>query len=158
MRSASVYHGNEITMRLLEGAWTSNADYKDGGSFASPISVGCIVKLVTTRSFTVAAATSVSTPIGVVISTPMGTNTPDGRFAAVRLFGRQIEEVELDTASDAIAIGGYVTFQNPGGSYSNGVWTKDATANHTIALEASAASGSIASGSLIAVLFGVDLF
>lgn len=158
MRKAVKTHGNEVTMQLAEGAWTDNDAYKEGGSFAAPILKGCVVKLVTTADLMVTKSGAGETPIGIVVSAPMGTNTTNGRYATIRLFGRNIEEVELHTASDAIAVGGYVQFSTSGGKYSNGVWQKDGTANHTIALQSSSASGSIASGSLIAVLFGADLF
>lgn len=157
MRKAVRAHGNEVTMQLAEGAWTDSDAYKEGGSFALPMLKGTVVSLVTSADMMVTKSGAGVTPIGIVISTPMGTNTTNGRYATVRLFGRQIEEVEIHTSSDAIAPGGSVQFSTSGGSYSCGVWQKD-TANHTIALQSTSATGSIASGSLIAVLFGADVF
>lgn len=152
------YDGNQATMRLAEGAWTDNDAYKEGGSFAAPLKVGHKVKLVTTVDYCVTLSGAGDTPIGEVMAVSGGKNETNGRWGTIKLYGDFIEECELATASDAIAIGGYVQYSTSGGTYDKGRWTKDGSANDTRVLNSSSASGSIAAGDRIHVLFGAHAF
>lgn len=151
------YDGNEATFLLAEGAWTDNDDYKEGGSFAAPLLVGMEVALVTTVDYLVTKSDTGATPIGRLKSITGGKNSTNGRVGTVKLYGDFVDEVEVATASDAIAIGGSVAFSTSGGTYGKGQWLKD-TANDTRVLASTSASGSIAAGTRIPVLFGAFSF
>jgi len=145
-------------MALEEGAWTDNDKYKDGGYFASPMDKDMFVAL-TTRSFTVKKATaSTDVIVGKLISEPQGEHTTYGRQGTILLLGDYVLELEVHTASDTLAVGGYVQLSASGGKYGEGLWFKDTTSNGTLVLASSTASGSIASGSVIPVLVGYDPF
>ena len=144
--SFEILHGNRVSMPVSEGAWTSNADYKEGGYFASPIKVGDFVALEGTTAFLVEKA-SAEDPIGIVEGQPMGKNEENGRVAAVRMFGEVIIPVVLHSTSGDVAIGDSVEL------VADNKWKLflvDAvkTANGTVALEAGKA------GDTIYVLFG----
>jgi len=153
-----MYDGNKVPMAVDEGAWTADSTRTLGGYFATPAQEGMFVSLVSTKSFAVAKCTS-GNPIGKLVGGPIGAVSLGqfGRQWTVQLFGDYVSEVELDTASDAIAIGGSLQFSKNGGKEGNGVFKND-TANSIISLEASAATGSIASGSKLYVLFGAHSF
>lgn len=157
-------------MALVEGAWTDDADYTKGGYFASELDADVFVAIDTTGDFRVKKATaSTDVVIGKMISEPQGEHVENARFGNVLLFGDYILEVEIDTASDAIAPGDSVVFSKLGGSYSEGVWKKsqgttisltgsaDSTqsvGNGTLALASTSASASIATATVIPVMFG----
>lgn len=152
------YDGNEATFKLAEGAWTNNDDYKEGGSFASALVVGQHVKLITNVDYLVTASGDGDVPIGYIKAITGGKNETNGRVGTVVLFGDFIHEVEIETSSDAIAINGSVQYSNSGGTYGKGVWIKDGTPNTTRVLASTSASGSIAAGTRIPVLFGAHSF
>ena len=111
---AYVYEGSKIPMAVDEGAWTNNDQAKEGGAFASPISDGDFVKLVTGRSMTVIAASGASDmPVGFVLGSAMGTNARYGRQATVQLFGEFMREVGLDITSAAVAPGDRLLYLGP---------------------------------------------
>lgn len=146
-------------MALNEGTWSDNDKYTVGGYFASEMDKDMFVALDTAGNFRVKKATATAdVVIGKLISEPQGEHTTYGRQGTVLLFGDYIMEVEIHTASDTIAVGGSVQFSASGGKYGEGVWIKDATANGTLALASSSATGSIATGSVIPVMFGYDPF
>lgn len=156
----TIYHESppKVAMFLNEGAWTDDDDYKLGGYFASPLDKDTIVTLDTSADFTVKKATlSTDTPIGKLISEPQGEHTSGARVGTVLLFGDCVLECEIHTASDQITVGGYVQFTKSGGYFDGGTWQKD-TSNDTVALASTSASGSIATGSVIPVLFGKFAF
>lgn len=170
------YSGNKVTMFLDEGAYTTNSHYDEGGYWADDLVPGVPVKLSTAQGMTVTRASSGDRPIGLVFGTPqIVTNGAQyGRTAAIQLFGDFVHEVEILTNSDTIAIGDPVKFTSHAGSFSKGCWEKDAigagtdfvltgnaqtiSMNNTVALQSSSATGSIASGSTIYVLFGAHSY
>jgi len=133
--SFEILHGNRVSMPVSEGAWTSNADYKEGGYFATPIKVGDYVKLAGGTDFLVTKCTS-GTPIGVVVGEPMGKNETNGRVATIELFCARVTKVTLGAASLAVAVGDSVCADGD-------KWFKATAANDTKALQAGAANGSI---------------
>jgi hypothetical protein len=152
------------------GSWTDDANYVLGGYFGTDLDAELFVALDTTADWTVKrASTSADILIGKMISQPSGEHTASGARATILMFGDMISEVEIDTASDVIAVGDSVIFSAKGGSFSAGVWKK-ATAtsytltgtgegtssfyNGTVVLATTSASGSIASGTTVPVLFG----
>lgn len=140
------------SMRLVEGSWSDDDDYKLGGYFSAPLDKDMWVALYTGSDFTVMKATaSTNTVIGKLISEPQGEhNTTSGRYGTVLLLGDFVLEVECATNS-AINIGAPVKLTASGGTYAEGVWTSHSAANGTIALAAYAtASGA---GYKIPVLF-----
>lgn len=153
-----IYDYNKVAFNPDEGAWTDNDKYKEGGYFASEVVIGSFVSLVSTAPWHVTLSGAGTTPVGKVIAITGGKNETNGRIATVELFGKRVERLEIHTASDAITIGGYVQYSTSGGSYSCGLWQKDGTANDTLALESSSASGSIALGERIYVLMGAERF
>jgi len=155
--ASTIYHVSPptVAMILAEGAWTDDDDYKLGGYFATPLDKDVYVSLHTT-DMTVTASGASGTPIGKMISEPQGKHSELGRQGTVLLFGTHVLEVEIATNSDSISVGGYVTFGTTGGTFAEGVWTKDASANGTRAL-AAYTTGS-AAGTSIPVLFGAVSF
>jgi hypothetical protein len=149
------FDGNEVTMQLAEGAWTDSDLYKEGGYFAAPLKNGNPVKM--SSDYRVTLSGTGDTPIGYVKSILGGENKTNGRWGTIKLFGLFVNTVEMATASDAVAVGGSVQFSTSGGTYGEGTWVKD-TANDTIALNSTSASGSIAAGERIHVLFGAVKF
>lgn len=141
-------HGNKTAMNLFEGAWTDDDEYKAGGYFASPLSVGDYVELVTTASMAVKAAASASNPIGKVFGTANGENKEEGRWATIELYCDYVKICVVDVSSDAIAPGDSVEY------FTAGTVIKAASANDTCALSKTAASGSIAAGDEVVVAFG----
>jgi hypothetical protein len=152
-----IYEGNKVAFNLDEGAWTDDDTRKEGGYFAAELKPGYFVSLGAVAFHATLSGAGV-TPVGKLISVTGGKNETGGRIGTVELFGKRIERLEIHTASDAITIGGYVQYSTSGGSYSCGLWQKDGTANDTLALESSSASGSIALGERIYVLMGVTRF
>ena len=147
-------------MKLYEGAWTDSNLYKLGGYFASPMDADTWVCLYTGSSWTVRKATASSDiVIGKLESEPQGDHVASSRDGTILLLGQWVGEVELHTSSDVVAIGEYVKFSTSGGKFGEGLFIKDDTAasgssSGFLALASSSASGSVASGSLIPVLFG----
>lgn len=177
------YSGNKVTMYLDEGAYTTNSKYDAGGYWADDLLPGTPVKLSTAQGMTVTRASASDRVIGMVYGTPqiVTNGSQYGRTAAIQLFGDFVHEVEIATDSGTIAIGDSVYLKSHAGSFSKGVWAKDAspfasaqlftlsgngevitvsavTPNTTVALQSSSATGSIASGSTIYVLFGAHSF
>lgn len=152
------YDGNLVTMRVAEGAWTDSDKYKEGGYFAVPVTNGMTVALEGNVDYLVTRSVSGSTPIGTIEAIQGGANSTNGRWATVRLFGGFIREVEVDTASDKLTIGCSVQFAATGGQYANGLWKIDTGSNDTIVLNTTSASGSIAVGERVHVLFGAHRF
>lgn len=149
---------SKATMRCVEGAWTDDDDYKLGGYFASPLNNGDWVALDTYSAMTVHKATATTdVVIGQLMSEPQGEHTEYGRYATVRLLGVTVKEVEIDPAmTQTISIGGSVVLTASGGYFGEGLWTRDATANGTLAL--GAAGPTCSTGTVIPVLFGYDPF
>lgn len=150
-----IYHVSPPTVAMIcsEGAWTDDDRYKFGGYFASQLENGQYVKLA--GDMMVSAAGTDETPIGKLISDPQGAHVANGRQATVLLFGTQVLEVEMWTASPSVAVGGSVKFKQAGGVFGEGVWVSS-TANSTRVLK-SYTTGS-AAGTTIPVLFGVGSF
>lgn len=161
-------------MALAEGAWTDDDKAILGGAFASEIEKDCYVALDTGGDFRVKkASASTDVVVGKMYSKPQGEHTENGRYGTVLLFGDFIQEVELATNSDTIAVGDGVELTGVGGKFGEGKFTKFvatstlvvsgstdlATAsvtryNGTLALASSSTTGSITSGSVIPVLMG----
>jgi hypothetical protein len=152
------YEGNQVTMRLAEGAWTDDDKHKEGGSFALPLKNGQTVTLQGAVDYLVTESVTGSTPIGILMDVLGGTNATNGRYGTVRMFGSHIEECEVFTGSDALTIGSSIKFYGTGGTYGKGMWWIDTASNDTIVLNTTSASGSIAAGERVHVLFGATKF
>ena len=70
----TIYHEAppKMAFSLNEGAWTDDDKYKDGGYFASPLDKDCYVVLDTSSNALVRKATTSESPIGKLITEPMG--------------------------------------------------------------------------------------
>jgi hypothetical protein len=141
-------------MKCIEGAWTDNDAYINGGSFASPMHNGDWAALDTSSAMTVHKATASSdNVIGQLVSEPQGEHTTNGRYATVLLAGAFVKEVEISPSmADTISVGDSVQFSVSGGYFGEGLWTRDATPNGTRAL--GPAGPTPATGTVIPVLFG----
>jgi hypothetical protein len=151
--AAFQYDGNEATFALAEGAWTDSDKHKEGGYFATPLTIGQEVELGSTEFLVQTCATTTDIPVGYLKSITGGKNAENGRYGTVKLYCDFIKEVEIQTASDAISVGESVEYFSAGGVYGKGLW-QISSANDTKALQATAASGSIAAGTRIYVAFG----
>lgn len=156
----SIYHEAppKMAFNLAEGAWTDNDKYKDGGYFAAPLDKDCWVDLVTASEALVTKSGLNGTPIGKLITEPMGPHVANGRKGTILLLGAAVMEVEIATQSDVIPAGASVKFSTSGGKWGEGLWTVDSSPNGTIALASTPASGSMVSGSRLPVLFGATLY
>jgi len=139
-------------MILKEGAWTDNDAYKLGGSYASQMAKDQFVALV--GDWTVQRMSSASEKaIGKLISDPIGgDHSTNGRYGTILLFGDQIEEVEILSGSDTIAVGESIAPAAGTGSEDKGVFSRDGTPNGTVALVAYTTAS--VQGTKIPVLFG----
>ena len=144
------------SMKLDEGAWTDNDDYKLGGYFANPLTKGQWVAL--SGDWTVNRMTaSNSLAVGYLASEPIsGAHTSGGRYGNIMLLGDFVKEVEILSGSGNISLGGSIKPADGTGSLNEGVWTVDTVSNGTFAL-ASYSSGST-QGTTIPVLFGYTTF
>lgn len=156
-RSYTYWHAPlRASMILQEGAWTDDDDYKLGGYYASQMQKDQFVRL--SGDWTVARMLSASeNVIGKLISDPIGgDHSTNGRYGTILLFGTTIEEVEIKSGSDTIAIGASVMPATGTGSEDKGYFTLDTVSNGTCALVAYATASAV--GTKIPVLFGYEAF
>lgn len=162
VKAWAIYHEAppKMAFTLAEGTWSDNDKYKDGGYFSAPLTKDCYVSLVTGTAYeaVVSKSASGSTPIGKLITEPMGKHETNGRQGTVLLFGTAVMEIEIATQSDLIVAGNSVKYWTYGGMWAEGLWTLDTVSNGTVLLATTPASGSMVSGTMFPCLFGAPPF